>query len=152
MTLYFAYGSNMSRTLMRLLCPGAEALGRARLQGWRFRITSRGYASIASKPGSVVHGVLWRLSPRDRAVLDAYEDVDSGFYRRRMLPVRYGARNVSALVYVGHDRGEGWPNPAYQKIVLGAASDWKLPQRYVREIARRLPYRSGRAENTRERA
>lgn len=139
MTLYFAYGSNMSRTLMRVLCPGAEALGQARLEGWRCRITTSGYASVMRAPGSVVHGVLWRLSPRDRAVLDGYEDVASGLYRRCVLPVRYGTRVVPALVYVGRHRGEGRPKPGYQNIVLNAASEWKLPQRYVTELARRLP-------------
>ena len=46
MTLHFAYGSNMSRALMRRRCPGARGLGPARLEGWRYIITRDGYASL----------------------------------------------------------------------------------------------------------
>ena len=38
MTFHFAYGSNMSRTLMGARCPGAVALGIATLSGWGFVI------------------------------------------------------------------------------------------------------------------
>ncbi|MEX0753197.1 MAG: gamma-glutamylcyclotransferase family protein [Xanthobacteraceae bacterium] len=157
MTLYFAYGSNMNRAFMRRLCPDAAALGVASLKGWRFCIAVAGYASIAPQPGAVVHGVLWRLSPRDRAVLDAYEDIDSGYYRRRNLPVRHGARIVPALVYVRAGNGEGCARAAYWQSIMEAAHDWQLPQPYVMELARRMParpytVRRGRAEKIRERA
>ena len=139
MTLYFAYGINMDRALMRLLCPNAVPLGPARLEGWCFRITTSGYASIVPKPGGVVHGVLWRLSARDRAVLDAYEDLDSGYYRRRILPVHDGRRMLSALVYVGRNRSKGRAKPRYQEAIIGAARDWALPERHVTALMRWLP-------------
>ncbi len=63
MTLYFAYGANMERAGMRKRCPGAVALGPARLRGWRYIIAS-GYGSVAPAQGCEVHGVLWRLTPR----------------------------------------------------------------------------------------
>ncbi|HXW23776.1 MAG TPA: gamma-glutamylcyclotransferase family protein, partial [Xanthobacteraceae bacterium] len=87
MTLHFAYGSNMSRALMQRRCPGARALGPARLDGWRFTIMREGYASIVPAAGAAVHGVAWRLSPRDLAALNAYESLDRGLYLRRVLPV-----------------------------------------------------------------
>jgi hypothetical protein len=58
MTLHFAFGSNMSRALMRRRCPGAHGLGPARLDGWRFVITRDGYASLVRDPAGRVHGVL----------------------------------------------------------------------------------------------
>src|SRR5712692_1854169 len=88
MTLHFAYGSNMSRALMRGRCPAARALGAASLEGWRFVITRDGYASLVRDCGALVHGVLWRLTPRDLAALHAYEQ---SAYLRRVLPVRQGA-------------------------------------------------------------
>jgi hypothetical protein len=136
MTRYFAYGTNMNRGLMHARCPGATPLGVARLQGWRFAITTDGYASIVPRPGAVVHGVVWRLTPRDRAVLDAYEDLDSGLYRRRILPVQYEGRVVSALVYVGRRRRDGNPKPGYLELVENAARDWNLPSRYRLELSR----------------
>ena len=59
-------------------CPEAEALGTATLFGWRFVINPDGFGSIARRPGGRVHGVLWRLSARDLAAVNAYESVDSG--------------------------------------------------------------------------
>ena len=78
MTLHFAYGSNMSRALMQARCPRAEAIGTATLSGWRFLINPEGFGSIAPHPGERVYGVLWRLSARDLAAINAYESVDSG--------------------------------------------------------------------------
>jgi cation transport regulator ChaC len=136
MTLYFAYGSNMSRPDMARRCPSAKAMGPARLDGWRFLVTLDGYASIAPEAGSTVHGVLWRLSPRDLAALNAYESLDSGLYVRRTLPVRRGDRVVPALVYVGRGRGAGKPRPGYQQILVRAATDWGFPKDYIRFLER----------------
>ena len=105
MTLHFAYGSNMSRALMGMRCPGATALGTATLAGWRFVVIREGFGSIAPQPGRVVHGVLWRLGPRDIAAINAYECLDSGLYVRRWLPVQWGSGRASALVYIVPRRG-----------------------------------------------
>jgi Gamma-glutamyl cyclotransferase, AIG2-like len=70
--LHFAYGSNMHVGLMRGRCPDARVVGRAVLRDHRFLITRDGYASVTAARGGVVHGLLWRISPRDLAALDAY--------------------------------------------------------------------------------
>jgi cation transport regulator ChaC len=139
MTLHFAYGSNMSRAAMRQRCPGARAVGPARLDGWRYLITRDGYASVRPAPGAAVHGVLWRLSPRDLAALNAYESLDSGLYVRRVLPVLVGARRQPALVYVAPPRRAGRARPGYQELVVAAAREWDLPADYVAALARWTP-------------
>jgi len=144
MTLHFAYGSNMSRSLMRRRCPGARALGPARLDGWRFVITRDGYASLVHDPGARVHGVLWRLTPRDLAALNAYESLDRRLYVRRVLPVLIGARRRAALVYVGPGRAPGRPQPGYQELVVAAAREWELPETYVATLERFIPGFCGR--------
>jgi len=136
MTLHFAYGSNMSRKLMQRRCPGARALGPARLDNWRFVITRDGYASLVRDPGVQVHGVLWLLSPRDLAALDAYEE---RAYLRRVVPVRHGATRRPALVYLAPERGGGRARPGYQELVVASARDWKLPDDYIAALARRIP-------------
>ena len=88
MTLHFAYGSNMSRKLMRRHAPGAEPAGVAKLYGYRFVITCDGYASVEPSAGEAVYGLLWRLTARDRVTLDAWENVAAGLYRPEMLPVQ----------------------------------------------------------------
>jgi gamma-glutamylcyclotransferase (GGCT)/AIG2-like uncharacterized protein YtfP len=140
--LYFAYGSNMSIALMRRRCPGATAIGRARLAGWRLIVSRDGYASIVPAGGSSVHGVLWRLTPRDCAALNAYESLDSGLYVRRLLKVDVDRRALPALVYVGRGASDGRPKPGYWELVIAAAREWQLPQAYVRELERWLPARS----------
>ena len=60
---------------MQARCRDAQALGIATLAGWRFVINREGYGSIAPRPGGRVLGVLWRLSARDLAAINAYESV-----------------------------------------------------------------------------
>lgn len=139
MTLHFAYGSNMSRPHMQARCPGATALGTATLAGWRFVINPDGYGSIAPQAGSVVHGVLWRLTTRDLAAVNAYENVAGGLYVRRTLPVLYAGKREQALTYIAARRGEGTPRPGYVAIVVGAARDWGLPEPYIRTLMRWSP-------------
>jgi cation transport regulator ChaC len=150
--MYFAYGSNMSRALMLRHCAGAREIGIAALGGYRFIITVDGYASIVPHPGGMVHGVLWRLGPRDLAALNAYESLDSGLYVRRTMPVVADGRRVAAMVYVARAHREGRPRPGYLEVVVEAARDWKLPAPYAQSIERWAPSRwSGRrARESRE--
>jgi AIG2-like family len=141
MPLHFAYGSNMSRALMGARCPGAAALGTAELRDWRFIIGVEGYASMQPRSGATLRGVLWRLTPRDLAALNAYECIDGGVYLRRIMPVRHGTSLVPALAYVMRREGEGRPRPAYIHLVAAAAREWGLPESYIGELQRWEPSR-----------
>jgi gamma-glutamylcyclotransferase (GGCT)/AIG2-like uncharacterized protein YtfP len=132
--LHFAYGSNMSRHMMQARCPGARTLGTATLAGWRFVIGVGGHGSIEPRPGAAVHGVLWRLTARDLAKINAYECVDTGVYLRRTVPVRHAERLYSALAYVVRQRGHGTPRPAYIQLIVEAAREWKLPEHHIRSL------------------
>jgi gamma-glutamylcyclotransferase (GGCT)/AIG2-like uncharacterized protein YtfP len=134
--LHFAYGSNMSVALMRRRCPGAQLEGCARLPGYRFIVMRSGYASVVPAPGSSVHGLLWRLTPRDVAALNAYENLDSGLYRAVMMAVVSHRRRCAALVYIGCDCEPGRPRPGYLEIVTQAARDAGFPPRYLRGLER----------------
>jgi cation transport regulator ChaC len=134
--LHFAYGSNMSRTLMEARCPDALALGTAILEGWQFVIGPGGHGSVEPRAGATVHGVLWRLAARDLATINAYECVDTGVYLRRTLPVRHDARLHPALVYVVRRQGYGTPRPAYIRVIVEAARDWSLPESHIRSLKR----------------
>jgi gamma-glutamylcyclotransferase (GGCT)/AIG2-like uncharacterized protein YtfP len=140
MTLYFAYGSNMHREDMAQRCPGAVPVGTAVLPGWRYFIMREGYASVRRDLDACVHGVLWRVNAEHLRVLDAYEDLQSGLYRREYLTVRAGGRKLRALVYVGGSDSGGAPTPDYQACIDTAAEAWRLPARYRRALRR-----SGRA-------
>jgi len=134
--LYFAYGANLSRTGMRARCPAAGAVGTALLEGYRFFIGIDGWGSIKPSAGDRVHGVIWRLTPRDIAALHAYELLHAGLYDVRYLPVRMGARRVPAMVYLLRRRSPGQPKPGYIELIAASARDWNLPERYVRSVER----------------
>ena len=68
--------------------PAAQPVGIAALADHRFIITADGYASVAPALAHTVHGVLWRMTPRDRITLDTWENVAGKLYRAEMFPVR----------------------------------------------------------------
>jgi hypothetical protein len=139
--LHFAYGSNMHRAVMRKHAPEAVAIGVARLEGYRFIITTDGYASVAPHASGCVHGLLWRLTPRDRITLDRWENIAAGLYRAERLPVIAGGKRRRALIYVARHRSAGVPRPGYMEIVMAGARNCELPADYVASLQRWLPKR-----------
>jgi hypothetical protein len=133
-TLHFAYGANMSRAVMRKYAPGARALGVATLADHRFVITADGYASVEPARGQTVHGVLWRITPRDRVMLDAWENVDGGLYRAEVLAVRRKRCLAPSLVYFARPGAAGRPKPGYIELVVEAAREWGLPDAYIHSL------------------
>jgi hypothetical protein len=137
--LHFAYGANMDRAVMHKYAPAAEPLGVAALPHHRFIVTADGYASVAPARASTVHGVLWRLTPRDRIMLDVWESVACGHYRATSLAVLHAGARRSALVYVARPRPVGRARTGYMELVVAAARQWKLPPDYVAMLQRWLP-------------
>jgi hypothetical protein len=117
-------------------CPSARAVGAARLDGYRFFVGIDGWGSVKPSPGDAVHGVLWRLTPRDVAAMHAYELLHAGLYDVRTLPVRAGARLKPAMIYLLRRRTAGKPKPGYVELIAAAARGWKLPEAYVRSVER----------------
>jgi hypothetical protein len=135
MRLYFAFGANMDVAGMARRCPGAVALGPARLDQHRFAIVHPGFATVIAQRGSSVHGVLWRLGSRDLAVLDAYENIASGLYGRDEKAVRQGMRTLRAITYFVRYPKPGLAKPGYlEDCVLPAARHWGLPPSYIAAI------------------
>jgi hypothetical protein len=134
MTFHFSYGANMSRAVMRRYAPSARAIGAAELAGHRFVITADGYGSVEPARAQTVHGVLWRITPRDRVMLDGWENVASGLYRPEILSVRGVEGRVPALIYFARGTGEGRPKPGYMELVIAAAREWDLPDGYIETL------------------
>jgi hypothetical protein len=139
--LHFAYGSNMHRALMRKHAPAATPIGVAQLADYRFVITADGYASVEPARAATLHGMLWRLTPRDRVTLDAWENIAGGLYRAETMPVRRNGRRHPALVYIARLRPPGSPKPGYMEIVVKAARALELPADYVTSLEALLPKR-----------
>ncbi len=137
--LHFAYGSNMHRAIMRKHAPAAEPVGVAALAGHRFVITADGYASVVPSLGQTVYGMVWRLTPRDRVTLDAWENISAGLYRAETLPVHQAGQSLPALVYIARDRPTGQPRAGYMEVVVEAARALELPADYIASLAEWLP-------------
>ena len=100
---------------MAARCPEGEAVGPAILEHYRFIIMSDGYASVEPKLGQDVYGVMWRLTPRDLAALNAYESLQAGLYRRVMVPVLSIAFGSTRLSIWDIRRRRGAPGPVIWK-------------------------------------
>jgi hypothetical protein len=137
--LYFAYGSNMHRAIMRKHASAAAPVGVATLENYRFVITADGYASVEPSPGQSVYGMVWRLTPRDRVTLDVWENVAGGLYRAETLPVHQAGQPIPALVYIARDRPTGQPISGYMEVVIDAARALELPADYIVSLEQWLP-------------
>ncbi len=141
--LYFAYGSNLYPPQMHARCPGARAVARAALHDWRLILTTRGTANIVRTEGAVVHGGLWKFHLSHVAIMDRWEGVARGTYRRVWVRVRFADGVIKpAITYVGAHRRPGRARPHYMlNAMLPGATAFDLPQTYVEEMQSWLPQR-----------
>ncbi|HZY53643.1 MAG TPA: gamma-glutamylcyclotransferase family protein [Reyranella sp.] len=121
MIWYFAYGSNMNpaRLADQRLKERAVQMGPrigGRLDGWRLAFNKiarspEGAAAgnIVEAPGEVVHGTLNQMPDAGLAVLDIWEGVAGGHYKRRTVPVVRAdiGETVEAVTYIALKVGEG---------------------------------------------
>jgi hypothetical protein len=91
---------------------------------------------VLTSPGDIVHGLLWRLTPRDVAALNAYELLHKGLYEVRRLAVRSGSNRVRAMIYLLRNRKAGRPKPGYVEMIAASARARNFPEDYVRSVER----------------
>lgn len=146
---YFAYGSNLDAAQMALRCPDASCLGRAMLEGFRFVIMSRGYATIVPLQGARVHGLLWTLTPADEARLDRYESVAQNHYRKEAVTVRAGEGGLlPVFTYIARETDSGAPRNGYLERIVRAAEVCGLPDAYIAELRTWFPAARGQGAST----
>jgi gamma-glutamylcyclotransferase (GGCT)/AIG2-like uncharacterized protein YtfP len=124
--LYFSYGMNTNRAEMALRCPGAQALGHARLIDHVFRFAT--HADVVKCRGAFVDGVLWEINDKHLRALDALEGFPC-YYNRRALRVAFEGRTVMAETYYmqpGHLDSE--PSRGYFATVLEGYRQHNIPQ------------------------
>ena len=110
-------------------------------------------ARSRARRGVAVFGVLWRLTPRDLAALNMFENLDSGLYRRAMLTVETGGKRAARddLCRVAVAAASRARCPGTRSASLRRRLDWRMPPRYLAELRRLAPgYRGGRPAETGE--
>jgi gamma-glutamylcyclotransferase len=139
MNLYFAYGSNMWDRQMGMRCPESKKLGIARLSGYRWIITTRGYANVVESAHDEVEGVLFEISDSDEVSLDKFEGVANGFYEKAKLPVMMGNKKAEALVYLDPIVEEGATKEEYIHRINSGLADAMLSDDYVAQVRKFIP-------------
>jgi hypothetical protein len=115
-------------------CPGATRVGPAVLPGYRFGIARAGYGTARPDSGSVVRGILWRLTPGDEAALDRFEGVPQGLYYKDTLAVSGEGREQKAMLYRASDPAPGTPVAGYLERIIEVAESLEFPADYVDEL------------------
>lgn len=138
MNLYFAYGSNMWDVQMAKRCPHHQKRGVARLVGYRWIISARGYANVIESPKDEVEGVLFEISASDEKRLDSFEGVDASSYRKAELQVILGAKRKVALVYLDPVTAEGVPKQEYVHRINSGLANAGLSEEYVSRYVRKF--------------
>lgn len=143
--VHFAYGIEMHPEEMARIVPSARLVGRAVLADHRLefyghsRVWDGAEESVVPEPGSVVHGVLYRMSPRDADRLDAERDVKlNGTGSRFHYPVEVLAEDgaIQPALMLKKDR-RGAPRPPsseYLARVVQGAELCGLPQPWVEAL------------------
>ena len=142
--LYFAYGSNMDPEQIKARCPDAELVGIGVLPDHALCFPRRsnkrncGVSSVAPVAGRETWGVVFRLTPKDLAALDANEgfrsdrDASLNSYNRVSVVVRVDDVPTEMMTYVavGQD-SPPLPNAAYLKHIREGAGHHGLPAAYL---------------------
>ena len=133
--LYFAYGMNTNREEMAYRCPGARALGAARLSGYRLEFKS--YATIVPDPKESVEGVLWSITETDEWALDMLEGYPE-FYQKITVAVTQTDIKYIAMTYIMTPREQGHaPSDSYYSMVSEGYQQFGLSQQQLLEAKSR---------------
>lgn len=129
MTVMFAYGSNLNLRLMKRRCPDAKPLGKFWLRS--SRLVFRGVADCMYEPGAKCPGALWLLTPDCEAVLDQYEGIASGSYRKEYCELKGLPGHKRLMFYAMNSDGIFPPSESYFDAIHQGYHDFKLPLRHL---------------------
>lgn len=116
---------------MRDRCPEYRETSPGRLDGWRWIITARGYASIVLSKNDYVLGAVYELSESDVRQLDLIEGVTQGHYRKETLSIKVDGEKLDCLVYIDGVVENGRPREEYIARINNGIQDAGFPDEYV---------------------
>ena len=144
MPLYFAYGSNLLSHRLIARCPSARAMGPGRLRQRRLTFSKYSFIDGSGKatlqPGSEdAHGVLYRLTTADLAVLDRIEGVGKG-YDRLTVEIESDRQTLAAETYLATAPVDGQaPFDWYLALILAGMLEHGLPATALQHLLRTNP-------------
>lgn len=137
----FAYGSNMPTARIRARCPSAVAMGVAELRGYELRWhkisnDGSGKADIVQSDaeGVSVFGVLYRISPDDKAALDSAEGLGHGYKEVEVVVLHKDAATSVTAYKATNTNPNLKPYTWYKALAAFGAKEHKLPHPYIAHI------------------
>ena len=136
--LHFAYGSNLSFAQMDSRCPDNTQMGIGTLHGYRWIISSRGYANVVKSDSDYVMGRIYKINKRDEDRLDKKEGYNSipSCYDKETLSIIADGVSCDCFVYVDPVIQEGHPKNEYIDRINAGLVDSKFPDEYVEKYIR----------------
>lgn len=141
--LYFAYGSNMSRARLAARIRIIESLGVYLLKNHQLlfhKIGDDGSAKcdafFDANRDNFVLGVLYRIEPDDRGILDAIEGVGKGYDVKdvNLIHQDTGLQKQAFMYYATRIDQDVVPHSWYKHHVVHGAISANLPQDYIQKI------------------
>jgi gamma-glutamylcyclotransferase (GGCT)/AIG2-like uncharacterized protein YtfP len=136
--LYFAYGSNMERVLLKRLCPKAKFVTAAVLSDHELAFFGNstmwggGMATIREKPGHEVAGVVWEIDEAERKTLDGYEGFPDLYLRQEIQVLTPSGKLIAAFAYIMENPGrETPPSKRYKQLLISGAEEHGLSEKYI---------------------
>ena len=118
--LYFAYGSNLDLEQMAQRGPDAEIVGPVRLENYELRFRGSGFATVAPKKGSTVHGLVWKITPNCEQSLDRYEGYPRHYTKETVTVKDAAGAEIPVMVYIMAEpycRQPALPSPYYYRVI-----------------------------------
>ena len=137
--IYFAYGSNMSHPRLANRIDVVEKIGIHELKGYQLKFHMHGQddsakcdAHFTGNKAHSVLGVLFRINPLHREILDVYEGLGVG-YERYEFDVEH--LNKPAFLYTAKKINTDLrPFCWYKHHVVHGAIEANLPESYINSI------------------
>lgn len=133
--VYFAYGSNMLTQRLTARCPGAVALGAARVDDYAVSYSllsedGSSKAALQAAPGETAWGVAFEMRSGELGILDGFEG-EPILYRRREIRINLRETGAcEALTYLPqpvHLNAMCRPYFWYRALCVGGARQHELP-------------------------
>lgn len=140
---YFAYGSNMSASVMEAECPSSRFIGRAQLPQHRLAFTRRsvltgtGVADLIPDIECAVWGIVYELTPEDLESLDRKEGSGWAYERREVRVTTDDGAALDAAAYFVIEKAveQIAPSAEYLQRLIDAGHARGLPSGYLDAVA-----------------
>ena len=117
-------------------CPDAQIVGPVTLENYELRFRGSGFATVTPKNGSVVHGLLWELTPKSEQALDRYEGYPRHYTKEQVSVRTTDGAAVSVMAYIMAEpmcRTPALPSPEYYHTIRQGLVANRIPADSLKE-------------------